>query len=164
MDISFFRAGIVLQKSRAYDVDVPAGPSNPGDVDRRVADRVGQQQCDGGGHHDTTDTTDTIGRRRLDHHGRLGSAGSCGSLDEGVGRIDQLDPHRHRHAQSSSPRCGLGILRSLRGPDFSCLLTATALRVAVSAGTIGPPRRLKHAGAFKDGQFVWPHNVDGHII
>jgi len=39
-----------------------AGPSNPGDVDRRVADRMGQQQCDGGGRHDATNTT---GRRRL---------------------------------------------------------------------------------------------------
>ena len=39
-----------------------AGRSNPGDVDRRVADRIGQQQCDGGGHHDATNTT---GRRRL---------------------------------------------------------------------------------------------------
>jgi hypothetical protein len=33
-------------------------PSNPGDVDYRVADRIRPAECDGdGGHHDTDTTT-----------------------------------------------------------------------------------------------------------
>jgi len=53
MVISFFWTRIVLQKSRAGDFNACAGSSNPGDVDRRVADTISQQLRDGGGHHDT---------------------------------------------------------------------------------------------------------------
>jgi hypothetical protein len=80
---------MVLQKSGGHDVDVAAGLPNPGDVDRRVADRIGQQQCDGGGHHDTTPSAAAVftdGLRSL----RLPRAPRPQQHPAHVGRVDQL--------------------------------------------------------------------------
>jgi hypothetical protein len=58
MLISFFRTAIVLQKSGACDVDVPAGLPTPATSVTASPTASGQQQRDGGGgHHDTDITT-----------------------------------------------------------------------------------------------------------
>jgi hypothetical protein len=68
---------------------VSAGRSNPGDVDRHVADRIGRQQCDGGGHHDATNTkAAAVSTGRLVLPDRRGAL----RLLQDPSRVDRIDP------------------------------------------------------------------------